>query len=116
MTDLPYIGQQARAAAHALTTLSTDKKNAILLAMADALVAAEPAILEANAIDLAAAASVGRSQETVSRARALKADYNLAEPSRCPLLRARRGSRVGRARIQSRQDRPDDRCVGNGTP
>ncbi len=36
------MGRQARAAAHALTKLSTEEKNAILLAMADALVAREP--------------------------------------------------------------------------
>ncbi len=53
------MGKQARAAAHALTKLSTEKKNAILLAMADAVMAREADILAANAKDLAAADELG---------------------------------------------------------
>ena len=45
----------AKAAAPALATLTTDKKNDLLLRMADALVADTEAILEANRADLAAA-------------------------------------------------------------
>ncbi len=53
------MGRQARAAAHALATLSTEEKNAILLAMADAVESAEPEILSANLRDLAAAEEAG---------------------------------------------------------
>jgi glutamate-5-semialdehyde dehydrogenase len=63
------MGQQARAAAHALTKLSTEEKNAILLAMADALVSREPEILAANALDLAAAAEAGLSAAMQDRLR-----------------------------------------------
>lgn len=49
------MGKQARAAAHALTKLSTDEKNAILLAMADSLIEREAIIIEANEKDLIAA-------------------------------------------------------------
>jgi glutamate-5-semialdehyde dehydrogenase len=48
------MGAKARAAAHALTILSADKKNAILRAMATSLREQESAILEANAKDIAA--------------------------------------------------------------
>jgi glutamate-5-semialdehyde dehydrogenase len=63
------MGQQARAAAHALTKLSTEEKNAILLAMADALVSREPEILAANSLDLAAAAEAGLSAAMQDRLR-----------------------------------------------
>ena len=63
------MGRQARAAAHALTKLSTEEKNAILLAMADALVSREPEILAANALDLAAAAEAGLSSAMQDRLR-----------------------------------------------
>lgn len=53
------MGKQARAAAHALTKLSTEKKNAILLAMADTVMTREADILAANAKDLAAADELG---------------------------------------------------------
>lgn len=53
------MGKQARASAHALTKLSTERKNAILLAMADAVVAREAEILAANRQDLAAADALG---------------------------------------------------------
>lgn len=63
------MGRQARAAAHALTKLSTEEKNAILLAMAGALVAREAEILAANALDLAAAAEAGLSAAMQDRLR-----------------------------------------------
>ena len=47
--------QQAKAAKTAMTLASTEQKNAALLAMADALVADQDAILAANALDLEAA-------------------------------------------------------------
>ena len=46
---------RAKAATATLSTLTTDKKNAALLAMADALVADTAAILAANAEDMEAA-------------------------------------------------------------
>ena len=63
------MGEQARAASHALTKLSTAEKNAILLAMADALVAREPEILAANTLDLAAATEAGLSAAMQDRLR-----------------------------------------------
>ena len=53
------MGKQARAASHALTKLSTEKKNEILLAMADAVMAREVDIIAANEKDLAAADELG---------------------------------------------------------
>ncbi|MDF1812343.1 MAG: glutamate-5-semialdehyde dehydrogenase [Verrucomicrobiales bacterium] len=53
------MGAQARAAARALTKLSSEKKNEILRAMADSVMANEAAILEANEKDLAAADELG---------------------------------------------------------
>ena len=68
-SEINRMGEQARAAAHALTKLSTEEKNAILLAMADALVTREKEILEANALDLAAAAEAGLSSAMQDRLR-----------------------------------------------
>ncbi len=48
------MGAKARASAHALAVLDTDTKNNILRAMAAGLRENEPAILEANALDIAA--------------------------------------------------------------
>lgn len=63
------MGAQARAASRALVKLSTERKNAILLAMADALVAREGEILAANAEDLAAAEAGGLTGALVDRLR-----------------------------------------------
>ena len=52
--------EEALAAKPALAALSTEEKKAVLLSMADALEADTPAILAANALDLAAA------QDTIS--------------------------------------------------
>ena len=54
MTTLEIL-QRAKAATAALSTLTTEKKNAALSAMADALVADTAAILAANAADMEAA-------------------------------------------------------------
>ena len=54
MTTLEIL-QRAKAATAALSTLTTEKKNAALLAMADALVADTNPILAANAADMEAA-------------------------------------------------------------
>lgn len=50
---MAQIGRDARAAARPLAIASTERKNAALRAMADAIVANEQVILDANAIDLA---------------------------------------------------------------
>jgi len=63
------MGKNARAAAHELAKLSTEEKNAILLAMADAIVANETAILEANAKDIAAAEENGLTSAMIDRLR-----------------------------------------------
>ena len=47
--------ENAKKAKFEITQLTTEQKNAALLAMADALIANEKAILEANALDLEAA-------------------------------------------------------------
>ncbi|MBO7292743.1 MAG: glutamate-5-semialdehyde dehydrogenase [Clostridia bacterium] len=54
MTTLQLM-QAAKAAAPTLATLGAERKNAVLLSLADALLAAEGEILAANAADLAAA-------------------------------------------------------------
>jgi glutamate-5-semialdehyde dehydrogenase len=61
------IGRRARAAARPLAIASTDAKNKALLAMADALTAAEPDILAANALDLKNAAEAGLAASFVDR-------------------------------------------------
>lgn len=63
------MGRQAKAAARALATLSSGTKNAILHAIADALVAATPDLLAANALDLAAARAAGLSDAMLDRLR-----------------------------------------------
>ncbi len=67
--EVRAMGERARAAAHALAKLPTERKDAVLLAMAEALVAREPEILEANALDLAAAAEAGLSATMQDRLR-----------------------------------------------
>ena len=49
MIDMNLIGQAARAASRQLAVLSTAKKNAALLAIADALEAQAATVLAANA-------------------------------------------------------------------
>lgn len=53
------IGRKARAAARPLATASADSKNDALIAMADGLVRSTDAILDANAIDMAAGRQAG---------------------------------------------------------
>ena len=71
MTDLKMqiedFGRRARAAARVLARSSAEQKNRGLLAMADELVAAAPAILEANAKDVARAAADGLSKAMIDR-------------------------------------------------
>lgn len=61
------MGQQARAAAHRLSQLSSDEKNAILRAMAAALRARVPELLAANALDLEAGKAKGLSGAMLDR-------------------------------------------------
>jgi len=56
-SDLIHMGDRARAAALALALVPTQEKNRILQAMARELIAREAVILEANALDMAAAAA-----------------------------------------------------------
>ena len=61
------MGHKARAASRELVKLSSEQKNAILIAMADEIQAREGDILEANAKDLAHAAEKGLSKAMIDR-------------------------------------------------
>ncbi len=63
------LGQQARAASQLLVTASTAQKNAWLRHSAQLLIEQTPAILAANALDLAAAPSYGLSDAAIDRLR-----------------------------------------------
>ncbi len=63
------IGRKARQAARALAILSTEKKNAALFGMADALVDRTPALLAANAKDIAGAEEHGLNKAAIDRLR-----------------------------------------------
>jgi glutamate-5-semialdehyde dehydrogenase len=71
MTDLKAqiedFGRRARAAARVLARTSAEHKNRGLLAMADEVVAAAPAILEANAKDVAKATADGLAKAMIDR-------------------------------------------------
>ncbi|MEX1045343.1 MAG: glutamate-5-semialdehyde dehydrogenase [Chthoniobacterales bacterium] len=67
--QIEALGKKARAAARALALCSKDAKNAALMAMADAIEAAEAEILAANAQDLAAAPGYGLNAAAVDRLR-----------------------------------------------
>ncbi|GEP42023.1 glutamate-5-semialdehyde dehydrogenase [Brevifollis gellanilyticus] len=66
-TAILDMGRRARAAAHELVKLTSEQKNAILLAMADEIDAQQPAILEANAKDLEAAHEKGLTKAMIDR-------------------------------------------------
>ncbi|AKI03112.1 glutamate-5-semialdehyde dehydrogenase [Hoeflea sp. IMCC20628] len=61
------IGRRAKAAARPLAIASTDRKNAALNAMADAISARSPEILAANAIDVEAALATGMASSFLDR-------------------------------------------------
>jgi glutamate-5-semialdehyde dehydrogenase len=61
------MGRQARAAAYRLAQLSSDEKNAILLAMAAAIRQRVPELLAANALDIAAGKEKGLSAAMLDR-------------------------------------------------
>ena len=63
------MGRQARAAAYALAQLTSDEKNAILRSMAAAIREVTPALLKANAKDLAAGVEKGLSAAMLDRLR-----------------------------------------------
>ncbi len=61
------LARAARRASRELSQLTTNTKNAALIAMADALEAAEPTILEANAVDVANARENGTPEAIIDR-------------------------------------------------
>ena len=63
------IGAQARVAARSLAGLATERRNAILRAMADELLARTPQLLEANAKDLAGGSDHGLNKAAIDRLR-----------------------------------------------
>lgn len=65
--EIHALGVNAREAAYAMRRLTTDQKNALLLAIADALEAARPQIDAANAEDVAAAKAGGLAPAMVDR-------------------------------------------------
>lgn len=67
MTDLIALGKAAKAASRKLTTLTTDEKNAALLAIADELEAQAPTILAQNAIDIENGRNKGLSDSLLDR-------------------------------------------------
>ena len=68
-TDLETMGRQARAAAYKLAQLTTAEKDAILRAKAAAVRAATPALLAANAKDMAAGEAKGLTSAMLDRLR-----------------------------------------------
>ena len=69
MTDIKTLALQCRDAATAIASLPTQAKNALLRAMADALLADEAVILAANARDIEAAAAKGIGSAMLDRLR-----------------------------------------------
>jgi glutamate-5-semialdehyde dehydrogenase len=67
--QIEEMGKRARAAARSLALCSAEQKNAALMAMADALEAAEADIVAANAQDLEAAPGYGLNAAAVDRLR-----------------------------------------------
>lgn len=69
MTDIETLALQCRDAATAIASLPTEAKNALVRAMADALLADEAVILAANARDIEAAAAKGIGSAMLDRLR-----------------------------------------------
>ncbi|MBU3664566.1 MAG: glutamate-5-semialdehyde dehydrogenase [Chthoniobacterales bacterium] len=67
--QIEQLGKKARTAARSLALCSKDQKNAALMAMADAMEAAEAGILAANAKDLDAAPGYGLNAAAIDRLR-----------------------------------------------
>lgn len=70
--DLNTMGKRAKAASVAIARATTDQKNALLLALADALDAHTPAILEANRADLDEGRANGLGEALLDRLDLLK--------------------------------------------
>ncbi len=66
-SEIDQKARQAKAAARKLATLSTEVKNAALVALSDALVAHQDEIIEANQQDLGRARSDGLSEAVIDR-------------------------------------------------
>ena len=69
MIDLKKMTNKAREAAKSLRTMSRDRKDRALLALADLLLAEKDALLEANAKDVALAGEAGLSPAMIDRLR-----------------------------------------------
>jgi glutamate-5-semialdehyde dehydrogenase len=67
LESMTQMARQAREASRGLARLTAEQKNACLLAMADALEKSSPAIQEANATDMEAAAQMGLSTAMLDR-------------------------------------------------
>lgn len=67
--QIHQIGKNARAASRALAQLDSKTKNAVLVAMADELIVRLPAILKANAADVAEAEKNGLTKASIDRLR-----------------------------------------------
>jgi glutamate-5-semialdehyde dehydrogenase len=67
--EMSALAQQAKSASRRLTLLSTADKNRCLTAMADGILAAQAAIVEANALDLESARTSGLSSAMLDRLR-----------------------------------------------
>jgi len=65
--DMQALGRQAKAASRALRRLDTAAKNRLLLAIADAIDACAPEILDANAVDVAEGRAAGLSEALLDR-------------------------------------------------
>ncbi len=68
-SSIEILARQARAASYRLSQLTSEEKNAVLLAMAEGIRAAVPELIEANAKDLEAAAAKGLSGAMIDRLR-----------------------------------------------
>jgi glutamate-5-semialdehyde dehydrogenase len=67
MSDLRSLASRARTAARSVARARTDLKNTALLTLADRLLAEQPALLAANALDVAAAQAAGQTFALVDR-------------------------------------------------
>ncbi|PKQ19789.1 MAG: glutamate-5-semialdehyde dehydrogenase [Actinobacteria bacterium HGW-Actinobacteria-6] len=67
MSEVLTLANKAREAADALAKTSTDQRNSALLAMSQALIARQQEILDANALDVAAARAKGTAAPLVDR-------------------------------------------------
>jgi glutamate-5-semialdehyde dehydrogenase len=97
-SEILQIATHAREASRAMPALGTAKKNRVLLAMADALEAARPALAEANALDLEAGRAAGLSAVLLDRLTLTEARVNamIAGVRHVAALPDPVGKRIGR--------------------